>query len=700
MLTPNLKLAQQFLSLLDSSAVTFTFQVFDDTEIQDKTKAGTVTGTLEEIAPYLVQKNNDRCGVFVTICETNGIDRKTHNITAPRALFIDCDKKLPQDFHLPPTCKVQSSVTGKGHAYWMIDQRNETDRENFRNCQERLAHYYNSLNSNYECDESVKDLSRVMRLPGFYHMKTQEPFLVTFEASAPTSYSRNSIMQTVPPLPSPNKNSSSRKMSDNGEKLTATIPPRKLALLEEQLKKQCHRMLFANEGERNTTLSETAFVGGRLVADGLVEEVVTSKLWAAAGGAGLDDGEIAGTLLHRLQDGILSKAETEAPKSKHKQLLRIVEETYGSRLTFDVASEMPLLDGIALEVEALVLELVSTYDIEVDLAKLSLLVVEVAKRHKVNTVQNYLNSLAGTSSNAIEHLTRNALGLETALDAVYIRKFLISAVARALDPGCKVDTALVLQGSQGIGKTTFFQALFGKKHFVTIGENANERDDLLVMHRNWCCELGELETVIGRKDISSMKNFLSRQVDEYRSPYARVPKPYTRSFVLVGSTNTTDFLADPTGSRRFWVVKAPHKIDVAWVETNRDAIWLEALELYRAGQQWWLTDEEQEMSSAANKEFETTSPWIELVSSWLTGDYVAPNGVPFTGNKPLTTTAVLLNAIGKQAGCWSKKDEMEVAKVMKTLGYERKQSRNDGQMVRYWVGNEAIKLNEQMGEFF
>ena len=78
-----------------------------------------------------------------------------------------------------------------------------------------------------------------------------------------------------------------------------------------------------------------------------------------------------------------------------------------------------------------------------------------------------------------------------------------------------------------------------------------------------------------------------------------------RPSVLVGTTNSSNFLNDPTGDRRFWVLEIPeeHKIDVAWVKANRDQLWAEAIALYNKGEEWWLTDKETKESNVHNSKF-------------------------------------------------------------------------------------------------
>lgn len=173
-----LKAASTFLHRLDDRAETWTFQTFDDNaERKDRALVRTLHGTLEQHAATLSRLNEQGAGVFVTVNETDGTGRKAENIIRVRAVWVDLDG-APLDPCLDweePHIIVQTSPA-KWHVYWLVQgldragyEGTEFDRE-FRQRQETLIEAFGA-------DNSVKDLPRVMRLPGFYHRKG-DPFLV------------------------------------------------------------------------------------------------------------------------------------------------------------------------------------------------------------------------------------------------------------------------------------------------------------------------------------------------------------------------------------------------------------------------------------------------------------------------------------------------------------------------------------------
>lgn len=172
------------------------------------------------------------------------------------------------------------------------------------------------------------------------------------------------------------------------------------------------------------------------------------------------------------------------------------------------------------------------------------------------------------------------------------RKFLISAVARAYDPGCQVDSILVLAGPEGLRKTSVFRTLgqvIGNEGFRNLG-GIHSKDDLMMLQGPVICESGELAAFQGRSEEMA-KNFLTKTSDSFRGPYERVVEDHKRRCVIGASTNEDEFLSGPGDHRRYWVVNCT--VEAADFDTDvAGELWAEARLRYFAGEQWWLTDEE------------------------------------------------------------------------------------------------------------
>jgi putative DNA primase/helicase len=171
--------AEAFLQLLDENAKVFTFQTFDDDKLRKEgTLAKVLHGSLEECWHELVELNNRGAGIFVTVNETDGRGRKNENIVGVRAIFQDDDAGFQGAYPLPPSIEVMSSP-GKFQRYWLCSG---VTPEEFKIFLDRLTDSYGS-------DPKAKGVARVLRLPGFYHLKDpDDPHLVTLQPSPGTVY--------------------------------------------------------------------------------------------------------------------------------------------------------------------------------------------------------------------------------------------------------------------------------------------------------------------------------------------------------------------------------------------------------------------------------------------------------------------------------------------------------------------------------
>jgi len=189
MLQPNLDVAAAFLAALsgtDGYRTPFTWQTFDDTPEQRAVYAAVINGSLLDVAAELQWKNRRGAGVFVTVQQTDLAGRKWEHVVAPRAVFIDADAPLVKPYALAPSIVVQS-LRGQ-HAYWKVDGADLVD---VPDAQRQLAAYYSS-------DAVVSDITRCMRVPGFFHCK-REPFAVELlQADASRQYTLHEVLDAHP----------------------------------------------------------------------------------------------------------------------------------------------------------------------------------------------------------------------------------------------------------------------------------------------------------------------------------------------------------------------------------------------------------------------------------------------------------------------------------------------------------------------
>jgi len=260
-----------------------------------------------------------------------------------------------------------------------------------------------------------------------------------------------------------------------------------------------------------------------------------------------------------------------------------------------------------------------------------------------------------------------------------LKRTLIGAVARAFNPGCKHDTACVLMGDQGAYKSSFWGCLGGPFFSDALGD-ISSKDDVMVLHRSWMMEWAELDHITGRRHAGQVKAFLSQAVDLMRVPYGKAVESFPRRGIIVGTTNkTTGFLVDETGNRRFWVIPTTKtqqdQIDTASLMLERDAIWSAVVHAYRAGESNRLSVDMEIQVTEENNSYVIESPWRNIIEDHLEKRRTVDL---------LTTEELLNNAIKKPAERQTRADQMQVASILKDLGYVPKREAS-GRRRRYFA---------------
>ena len=214
--------------------------------------------------------------------------------------------------------------------------------------------------------------------------------------------------------------------------------------------------------------------------------------------------------------------------------------------------------------------------------------VAVASQRSFHPIKEYLKSIP--TWDEVERLDRLLIDYLGAEDNEYtravIRKTLVAAITRIYRPGTKFDTVLILNGPQGIGKSTLFSKL-GSRWFSDSLTITDMRDKAAAekLQGYWILELGELAG-IKKTDVETVKGFVTRTDDKYRASYGVNVESHPRQCVIVGTTNSeSGFLRDITGNRRFWPVRVSGEgIKRAWDLNDIDQIWAEAMSLYIRGE--------------------------------------------------------------------------------------------------------------------
>lgn len=283
--------------------------------------------------------------------------------------------------------------------------------------------------------------------------------------------------------------------------------------------------------------------------------------------------------------------------------------------------------------------------------------------------------LVGDAASQAKTAARNGLA------RAQVRKTFIAGVARAQEPGCKVDTVLILKGKQGKRKSEWFRTVTPVGRFSDDDIDIHTKDVILLIRKVWIVEWSELSVMRSAKDTQSVKGFLSRRKDIFRPPYGARMIERDRHTIFVGTTNDESILSDDTGSRRFWVVEADvEKIDLAKTAQWRDQLWAEALVAYKSGEQWWLDDDQDAVREEVNDKHRAVDPWEESIDKWLDGQTMAAKAPAKQGLHPApavdtskVTMSQVLDVLEVPVERRGKGEERRVGAILRARNYVRRE---------------------------
>ena len=318
----------------------------------------------------------------------------------------------------------------------------------------------------------------------------------------------------------------------------------------------------------------------------------------------------------------------------------------------------------------------------------------VTDKRRFNPLREYIQNLPEWDGvPRVDTLLVDYLGAE---DSAYVRavtrKTLIGAIQRVLEPGCKFDTVLVLDGKPGIGKSTLLRKL-GGKWFSDSLSLADTRDKTAAekLQGVWIMEIGEMQGT-RKADVDVMKGFISRQVDEYRAAYGRVVERHPRTAIICGTTNsTTGFLRDATGNRRFWPVTVSGGGSLSvWdmTEETRSQIWAEAMIFVAEGETSYLDaameKEAAKAQQAALMYDEREGQVIDYLDTLLPEDWynwdlnqrvdyfqqrdvLSPDTKGTMQRTKVSAMEIFCECFGRPKNYWTRKDGDEIAAIMARL---------------------------------
>ncbi|MCA3108459.1 MAG: hypothetical protein IOD09_20610 [Rhodocyclaceae bacterium] len=306
----------------------------------------------------------------------------------------------------------------------------------------------------------------------------------------------------------------------------------------------------------------------------------------------------------------------------------------------------------------------------------------VARESPVHPVREYLQRLSWDGTPRLAHWLIDHAGVE---DTEYTRAvsqfFLRAMVKRVMEPGCKFDYCLVLEGSEGLRKSSLAM-LLGGPWFSDTDLDLTHKDSMAALQGKWLHEFSEMDSVT-RAEAAKQKSFLSRQVDEFRPVYGRRQISCPRQSVFVGTTNEDEYIKAGQGARRFWPVRVPREIDINALREARDQLFAEAMQDYLAGLPCAPDSEMQrELFRPVQSRRVVQESMIDALHDWV----LEPGADEITRRMANASCFSLADAALRglhiSPAQLTRDLETRIGKALRALGCERIEKRNG--MSRFW----------------
>lgn len=560
---------QKFLDTLGGCDKVWHFQAYND---RKETKDALVETGVFDFGLYkrLCIANERGMGVFVAINTHDPLVRRSKKSTQTiNAIFIDLDDqetaydKLMAAVEMLPATMVVESSPRRYHVYWVLEKPGSLLVDDFMFWQKKIAATLGS-------DPKIVDSSRVMRVPGFFHLK-RETFMshIVDEFTTGIKYSLDKLVSTF-------------------------------------------------YGGRNCWLTTIA---GRFRSNGLSKDELYDivNLYNDNLDKPLDDVEVTSISdsVERYDPNPVKAAHHNAVLNANKlgldtdkygrvlphdrNLLRIVERldfvkynqlTYQNEVQHPVPWPRATLSSQWEDSDSNSLKhyLNQLYNCDWFINKIDSVVDHVAIQKAYDPLLDYLNQLQWDGEKRIESVFQRFLHVE---DSDYVRAvattLFVGAIRRAYEPGCKFDYMIVFVGEEGGGKSKFGATIAKRNEFFTdsIGD-IRHKDGVIGIIGKWIVEFQELKSLQGASSEHT-KAFLSTQSDNIRMPYDRRARIVPRRNIFIGSTNNDRFITDVGANRRMLPIYTPtgeesNKVmDYKMLELEVDQLWAEAVVLYRDG---------------------------------------------------------------------------------------------------------------------
>lgn len=320
--------------------------------------------------------------------------------------------------------------------------------------------------------------------------------------------------------------------------------------------------------------------------------------------------------------------------------------------------------------------------------------INIAAKNTYHPVLDYLNSLTWDGVPRLDLWLTTYLGV---IDSTYVRnvaaKWMIAACKRVNEPGCQCDYTLVLEGGQGKRKSTALRVLASAAWFIDNIRDIGSVDCALQLLGKWIIELAELDA-FNKKDMTSIKAWLTSPVDNYRTPYGRQSADTPRQCIFAATTNKSDWNNDDTGGRRFWPVTVG-EIDIDRLTADRDQLWAEAYSRYSAGELSYFDADIEAVAVIEQEKRRPVDAWFDRIDEWVACPVRRVSYNPVFDMRSMAGRIyiddIFGHCLGMAEGTWTDPARRRITSILRALGYVdgKRDKRNDpdpatGKRKEYW----------------
>lgn len=306
----------------------------------------------------------------------------------------------------------------------------------------------------------------------------------------------------------------------------------------------------------------------------------------------------------------------------------------------------------------------------------------VAHENSFDSAQQWLESLKWDGIPRISKFYPHYFGVTDEPYSRAVGLYTWSAMAgRVLSPGVKADMVPILEGEQGIRKSTVVEAMCPtKESFVELGFKDKEDDMSRKMRGALVAEIAELDGLHTR-EIETIKKFITRTHEKWIPKFQEFSTTFPRRLIFIGTTNKTDLLADETGNRR-WLPMHVRRADADAVARDRDQLWAEGAAVFKErGVCWQGMDD---LSKKAHEAYQTIDVWEDAIDHWLDAESTFDPDGRKNGEGLVTIMQILTEALGLRVGETGELARKRVCRILRKRNFLQKVVRNGGKTMRGW----------------